>query len=500
MQGSERPQAPDAPRLPRVYNSSKQHPMAPKTAWTLSPDRCFDPQPDQRRLARRLYEGICSQPILSPHTHIDPALLAEPSASLGNPVDVFVRLDHYVTRMLHSQGIPPESLGVSPQDGTQAEQDERRIWQLFAENFHLFRGTPSGLWLTHQLVELFGLPQRLDGATAQDAYDQISERLASPEFQPRRLFERFKIEALATTDAATDSLRHHRKIRASGWSGRILPTFRPDALLDLESLRWRADIDQLSQASDVTVKDYTSYIRALEARRKFFKAMGAAATDHAAQTPHTAELSRREAEAIFQRALQGRSEPADAARFGAHMLMQMARMSTEDGLVMQLHPGALRNHDIALYERFGPDQGGDIPLQTEFTRGLRPLLSKFGTHPRLTLILFTLDESAYARELAPLAGHYPALKLGPPWWFHDSLNGMRRYFDRVIETAGLQNTAGFNDDSRSLCAIPARHDLWRRASANWLAGLVVRHLLDLDEAEEMALDMAAGLARRAYRL
>jgi glucuronate isomerase len=162
--------------------------------------------------------------------------------------------------------------------------------------------------------------------------------------------------------------------------------------------------------------------------------------------------------------------------------------------------GAIRDHNDLIYQRFGSDKGADIPARSEFTHNLRPLLNKYGMDTRLTLILFTLDESAYARELAPLAGHYPAVKLGPPWWFHDSINGMRRYFDCVMETAGLHNTAGFNDDTRAFLSIPARHDLWRRVSGNWIAGLLVRGIVEFEDAHEMMLDMAYRLAKKAYKI
>jgi len=350
------------------------------------------------------------------------------------------------------------------------------------------------------LSEVFGIDEKPSAANADRLYDRMTEKLAAPEFSPRALFERFKIEVLCTTDAATDTLEHHQRIKKSGWQGQIRPTFRPDAVVNLDAPNWRQNIEKLSMVSGIEVGDYPSFIRALEQRREFFKAMGAAATDHAALTPATAELTSVEAEALFRRALKGQADTGDAARFTAHMLMEMARMSLEDGLVMQLHPGSLRNHNRAIFEKFGPDKGCDIPLQTEYTRNLWPLLNKFGNDSRLTLILFTLDETAYARELAPLAGHYPALKLGPPWWFHDSLNGMARYFDQAMETAGLYNTAGFNDDTRAFCSIPARHDVWRRASANWVAGLVARHIVNMDDAQEMMIELAVGLAKRAYRL
>jgi glucuronate isomerase len=371
---------------------------------------------------------------------------------------------------------------------------------LFAEHYHLFRGTPTGLWLREELVQLFGIEETLNGRNAQSVYDQITSRLQSAEFQPRRLYERFNIEVLYTTDAATDTLAHHQAIRDSGWNGRILPTFRPDAVVNLDTENWSGNIAALSDVSGIDVVDYASFNQALEQRRAFFISMGARATDHAALTAETNRLDPAEAERIFQRALQGKATAEDAARFTAHMLSEMARMSVEDRLVMQLHIGSYRNHNQLIFQRFGRDMGADIPIASEFTRGLRPLLNEFGNHPDFTLILFNLDETTYGRELAPLAGHYPAVKLGPPWWFFDSLNGMRRFFEQVMETAGIYNTAGFNDDTRAYPSIPTRHDVWRRAAADWVAGLVVRHMVSLDEGLEMMQALSYGLAKEAYNL
>lgn len=475
--------------------------------WHLPPDRYFDPDPTQRRIAQELYESVADLPIVSPHGHMDPRLFADENATFGTPAELLIIPDHYVFRVLYSQGIPLESLGVPRADacpersrrGAPVEQDHRRIWQVFADNFYLFRGTPTGAWLAHELHVIFGIEEKLTGETAQAIYDQIVAKLALPEFRPRALFERFNIEVLCTTDAASDSLLHHRAIRDSDWSGDIRPTFRPDAVVNLQTPGWRKNIDALGEVSGIAVHSYPTFTQALEERRAFFKSMGATATDHGAQSAYTAELSPKEADAIFQRALRGQATPDDAHRFTAHTIMESARMSIEDGLVMQVHFGSCRNHNRPLFELFGPDMGCDIPIQAEFTRNLRPLLNKYGNDPRLTLIVLTLDDSTYTRELAPLAGHYPAMKLGPPWWFHDSVNGMQRYFQQVIETAGLYNTVGFNDDTRAFPSIPARHDLWRRISANWLAGLVVRGIVDVDDAREMILDTAYRLAKRAYK-
>jgi glucuronate isomerase len=462
-------------------------------------DRYFSPDPAPRRIARALYAQIKQLPLLCPHGHVDPRLLAAEQYEWGTPVDLLVIPDHYVFRLLYSQGIPLENLGIQRLDGTPGEQDHRKIWQTVCDHWYLFRGTPTSLWLRDELRDIFGIEEPLNAENAQHIYDVLDAQLRQPAFQPRRLFERFGIEVLATTDAATASLEYHQQIRASGWSGRVIPTFRPDAVVNIQA-GYAEQIQALSDASGVDVTDYRSYLTALEQRRRFFKEMGATATDQAALTAYTGRLSEREAETIFQRALRGEASQDDTRRFTGHMLIEMARMSVEDGLVMQLHIGSSRDHNPDLLARFGRDMGADIPTASEFTHNLKPLLDLFGREQKLTLILFNLDETTYSRELAPLAGHYPALRLGPPWWFFDSPLGMHRFLDAVVETAGLSNLAGFNDDTRAYPSIPVRHDLWRRASADWLAGLVTRDIVDEADAHEMAVDLAYRLAKRTYKL
>lgn len=481
--------------------------------WQLPPERYFDPDPAQRRIAGELYEAVAGLPLICPHGHVPPRLFADENATFGSPADLLIIPDHYVFRLLYSHGISLEDLGIRPilpspdpgsssgiRRGAGGEVDHRRVWQIFADNFYCFRGTPTGIWLANELQQVFGVAEKLNGENAQEIYDHIAAKLATPEFRPRALFERFHIEVLTTTDAATDPLVHHRALRASGWKGDIRPTFRPDAVVNLLTTGWRQNIDALSQVSGIQVTSYRAFIQALEKQRLLFKSLGAVATDHGAQSAYTAELAAEEAESIFRHALRGQATADDAVRFTAHMIMENARMSIEDGLVMQFHVGSVRNHNQALFERFGPDMGCDIPERSDFTHNLRPLLNKYGNDPRLTFIVFTLDPSTYARELAPLAGHYPAMRLGPPWWFFDSPNGMQWYLEGVMETAGIHNTVGFNDDTRAFPSIPARHDLWRRVSANWLAGLVARGIVDMEDAREMALDLAYGLAKRAYKL
>ncbi len=468
--------------------------------WVLDPDRYFSAEPSVRSVARELYKSVRDLPLVCPHGHVPPALLSDPNARLASPAELFIIPDHYVTRMLYSQGIPLESLGVPSVDGSPVETDHRKIWQTFAENFHLFRGTPTGHWLKDELISVFGVTQKLNGKNAQSIYDHIEAKLATKEFTPRALFKSFNIETLCTTDAATDTLAEHRSLREEGFPHPVRPTFRPDGVVNVNTPGWKKNIDLLSERSGIDVSDYSSFIRALEERRAYFKELGAVATDHAALTADTTRLPESEASAIFQKALKGACDETEAAKFTAHMLNEMARMSLEDGLVMQLHIGSMRNHNRSVYERFGLDKGCDIPVQTEWTRALAPLLNDYGNATDLHIIVFTLDESTYSRELAPLAGHYPALRLGPPWWFFDSPMGMRRYLDQVIETAGFYNTVGFNDDTRAFASIPARHDMWRRVTCNWLAGLVVEGFLDEEDGADTAYQLAYGLAKRAYKL
>jgi glucuronate isomerase len=466
---------------------------------TLHEDRFFDPDPAIRRAARQIYEETSQLPLICPHGHVDPRILADDSP-FPEPTALLIEPDHYVLRMLYSRGIPLEQLGLTPRNGTPLDRDARRIWSLFASHYYLFRGTPSGAWLDHELFDVFGIRSRLTAETADAIYDEIAEKLASPEFRPRALFARFRIEALVTTDAASDSLEHHAAIRRSGWHGRVLPCFRPDAVFQIASPGWPAALRGLESAARAPIQDYAAFIRALEERRRFFKSLGATATDHAVVEPYTSRLSADEAERTFGRALSGSATADDQYRFEAHLLMEMARMSVDDGLVMQLHAGSLRDHHRALGERFGPNVGGDIPVATEYTRNLRPLLNAYGADPRFTFIVFTLDESTYARELAPLAGHYPSLRLGPPWWFHDSIEGMMRFRQQTTETAGIYNTVGFNDDTRAFCSIPARHDLARRVDANYLGGLVARHVIEPSDARAMARALAYELPKEAYKL
>ena len=465
----------------------------------LHEDRLLPSDPSQRAIARRLYEAVRGLPIVSPHGHTDPRWFAD-DEPFADPASLLVVPDHYVYRMLYSQGVPLEALGVARVDGGKVEQDGRRIWRAFAERWDLFRGTPTRTWFEHSLHEVFGVRERIGPESADRIYDQLASCLAKPEFRPRALFERFNIEVLATTESPLDQLPHHRKLQASGWKGRVITTYRPDPVVDPEFEGFAANVARLGELTGEDTATWPGYLSALAKRRAFFASMGATATDHGHPSATTCDLSRAYCESLLSRALKGGISGAEAEQFRGQLLTEMARMSIEDGLVMQLHPGAYRNHNPQVFRTFGRDKGADIPMQTEFVHALKPLLDRFGNDPRLSIILFTLDETTYSRELAPLAGHYPCLKLGPAWWFFDSPEGMKLHRERIVETAGFYNTVGFNDDTRAFPSIPARHDVARRMDCAFLARLVTEHRLEEDEAAEVAVDLAYRLAKRAYRL
>ncbi len=465
----------------------------------IHPDRLFPVEPAACAVARRLYAEVQDLPIVSPHGHTDPRWYAE-NQPFPDPATLFVIPDHYVFRMLYSQGVRLEDLGISTKDGSPVERDPRAIWRRFASHYHLFRGTPTRAWLDHTFATLFGFTERLSAANADAYYDRIDEALRTPEFRPRALFERFRIEAIATTESPLDPLKHHETIRQSGWKGRVVTAYRPDPVVDPEFEGFRENLVRFGEIAGCDTATWGGYLEAHRKRRAFFRDYGATSTDHGHPTARTADLSPVDAEALFRRVSAGPATPEDAELFRAQMLTEMAAMSVEDGMVMQLHPGSFRNHNEALFRRFGRDMGADIPTRTDYVRALKPLLDRFGNKPEFTLIVFTLDETSYSRELAPLAGHYPALKLGPAWWFFDSPEGMRRFRELTTETAGFYNTVGFNDDTRAYLSIPARHDVARRVDCAYLASLVTSHRLDEDEAHELAYDLAYRLAKEAYKL
>jgi glucuronate isomerase len=461
----------------------------------LHEDRMFPANGDTRRIARRLYKSIQHLPIVSPHGHTQAAWFAR-NEPFPDPVTLFVQPDHYVFRMLYSQGISLEELEI----GNKPVKDARKVWRIFASNYHLFRGTPSRLWLDYAFQSLFGMTSRLSAETADQYFDTIEAQLKQKEFLPRALFEKFRIEVLATTDSPLDSLADHQAIQESGWNGRIIPTFRPDSVVDPDFPGFTENVAALARLTGEDTASWRGYLRALAGRRQYFKSLGATATDHGHPTARTANLGESQAEWLFGKVLEGAADAEHKEQFRAQMLTEMARMSLEDGLVMQIHPGSVRNHNEQVRARYGRDMGADIPAATDYVHALKPLLDRFGNETMLTIILFTLDETTFGRELAPLAGHYPCLRLGPPWWFFDSPEGMRRFRELVTETAGFYNTVGFNDDTRAFLSIPARHDVARRSDASFLARMVAEHLLEEDEAAELAQELTVGLVRKAYKL
>ena len=465
----------------------------------LNPDRLFPPEPDARNIARRLYALIADKPIISPHGHTDPAWFSS-NEPFGNAADLLLTPDHYLFRMLFSQGIPLGAVGVPRANGEAASQDPRGCWRTFAEHYYLFRGTPSRLWLDWVFVNVFGMQVQLDAGTADEYFDAIGTALEQPGFRPRSLFERFDIEVLATTESPLDELRHHAAIRESGWRGRVITAYRPDPTIDPEYEGFAGNVQRRGELTGEDTGGWRGYLAAHRMRREFFRSMGATSTDHGHPTAQTADLDPRSAGQLFDKVLAGRFEKADAELFRAQMLTEMARMSIDDGLVMQIHPGSFRNHNRLIHRDYGRDNGFDIPVRTNFVNGLKPLLDAVGLDERLSIILFTLDESTYSRELAPLAGVYPSLKLGPAWWFHDSPAGMRRFRELTTETAGFYNTVGFNDDTRAFLSIPARHDVARRVDCAFLATLVAEHRMSEDEAAAVAVDLAYTLPRKAYKL
>ncbi len=469
------------------------HPLA------LHEDRLFSSDPTQREIARRLYGLVGRLPIISPHGHTDPSWFAD-NAAFANATELLLTPDHYVFRMLYSQGVPLDAIGIPRKDGSRAEVDPREAWRVLARNFHLFRGTPSAMWLNHVFHEVFGLRVRLEANTSDLYYDRITDMLRQPGFRPRALFERFNIELIATTESPLDPLEHHAAIRKSGWNGRVITAYRPDPVIDPEHEQFPTALQAFGELTGEDVYRWEGYLRAHRQRRAFFAKAGGTSTDHGHPSAATANLSQAEARKLFDKVVRGQANADEAELFRAQMLTEMAAMSMDDGLVMQIHPGCFRNHNHALFERYGRDRGADIPLRTEYVKALKPLLDRFGNEPGFQLLLFTLDESTYSRELAPLAGHYPALFLGPAWWFHDAPEGMWRFREQTLSSAGFYNTVGFNDDTRAFLSIPARHDVARRVDCAFLAKLVSEHRMTEDEAAGVVVDLAYNLPKKAYKL
>jgi glucuronate isomerase len=470
----------------------------PVPVLRLHPDRLLPPEPGVRSIARRLYETVRDLPILSAHGHVDPRLLVD-NEPFTDPASLFVTPDHYVTRLLHASGVPLDALGIAR--GPLPEAEARQVWRLLCAYWAVFRGTPTRYWLESELAEIFEVSLRPSAQTADAIYDQVADRLAKDDYRPRALYDRFHIQVLATTDDPADDLSAHAALAADPtWSGRVIPTFRPDRYLEPAEPGWGDAVTRLGEVADLDTGDYAGFLRALEARRRHFVAHGAVSADHSHLDVRTDPLEPADGTRIYRAALRGEATEAESVALRRHLLLEMARMSCDDGLVMTLHPGVRRGHHGPTTAAFGPDTGNDIPIQAEFTDALRPLLERYGTHPNLHLVVFTVDETVLSRELAPLAGFYPSLYVGTPWWFLDAPEAIRRFRAAVTETAGFSRTSGFVDDTRAFCSIPARHDMSRRIDAGWLAQLVAEHRLDEDEATEAAFDLVAGRPREVIKL
>ena len=465
---------------------------------TLHPARLLPTDPGVRGLALRLYEAVRDRPIISPHGHVDPRLLLE-DRPFTDPTSLLLQPDHYVTRLLHTNGVSLADLGVG--SGPLPEPQARKAWRLLCANWRVFRGTPVRYWFDSELGDIFGVTQRPDAANADLLYDQISAKLAEADFRPRALLARFGISVLATTDDPADDLTAHEAIAQDPtFPTSVIPTFRPDRYLEAGRPGWVDAVKGLGAAAQVDVGEYDGYIDALEERRRFFISRGATSADHSHLDAVTEPLEPAAARRIYYAAMNGRATPDEATAFRRHMLLEMARMSCDDGLVMTLHPGVYRDHHQATFDRYGADTGHDIPVAVEYTRALHPLLERYGTHPNLHLVLFTLDADVFSREVAPLAGFYPAVYAGAPWWFLDNPSQIRSFQHSVTEIAGFTKLSGFIDDTRAFCSIPARHDMSRRLDAGFLAGLVAEHRLDEDEALDSLIGLVADQPRKVFKL
>jgi glucuronate isomerase len=468
------------------------------TSLTVHPDRLLPVDPAVRDIARRLYAAVRDLPIISPHGHVNPRMLLD-DVPFRDPAELFVTPDHYVTRLLHASGVPLDALGVG--QGPLSETAARAAWRSLCTHWDIYRGTPVRYWLESELAEIFDVTVRPSAASADTIYDHLAEKLSQDAYRPRALYDRFKISVLATTDDPCDDLAVHAALVADPtWRGRVIPTFRPDRYLEASEPGWPAAMERLGAVSGEDTGSYPGWVRAMEARREYFISHGATSADHAHTDCGTEPLANAEAERIYHAALAGTATGAEAVALRRHMLLEMARMSTQDGLTMTLHAGVRRDHHQPSAARFGPDTGHDIPLRGDFTDPLRSLLERYGTHPNLKLVLFTLDETVFSRELAPLAGFYPSVYVGQPWWFLDAPDAIRRWRSAITETVGFTRTSGFIDDTRAFCSIPVRHDMSRRLDSGHLATLVAEHRLNEDEALETAVDLVSGRPQEVFGL
>ena len=467
-------------------------------AYVPHPDRLLPADPAVRDIARGLYELEKDQPIVSPHGHVDPRLLLD-DEPFRDPTSLFITPDHYVNRLLHSRGVDLADLGVG--QGPLDESASRAAWHLLAEHWHAYAGTPSRYWMEHEFHEVFDLETVLNPRTADAMYDAIAEKLARPEFRPRALFDQFKITVMATTDDPVDDLAPHAALAADdSFTGRVIPTFRPDKYLEAGRADFRELADALGEAAGIDTGTYDGYHEAMRARRLYFRDHGAVSSDHAHMDPGTARLSDEDARRLYSAARDGAIGADEAVALRRHLLGDQARLAAEDGLVMTLHPAVHRNHSDWVFEKFGPDVGFDIPVAVDYVHHLRPMLNDVGHSPNFRTVLFTIDETVFSREIAPLAGVYPSVYAGAPWWFIDAPDAILRYRRAVSETIGYSRTSGFIDDTRAFCSIPARHDMSRRLDATHLAGLVAEHRMRLQDAEELVATLPDQQPREVFRL
>lgn len=471
------------------------------TSLSPHPDRLLPADPVTRRVARDLYAGVREAPILSPHGHVDASLLVE-NQPFGDPAALLITPDHYVLRLLHASGVPLERLGVVPRDRQGAVAEGREIWRALATHWDAFLGTPVRYWFETELHEVFGLTEQPSAANADEQYDALAAALGEDRMRPRALFDAFRIEVLATTDDPASDLAAHATLRDDPtFTGRVVPTFRADSYFDPSRPEWRASLARLADVSGIDTATHAGLLEALRSRREHFIRHGATASDTGVPDAGSEPLDPADAERIHLAALRGDVSREDARAYRHTMLFESAAMAADDGLVMQLHPGILRNHHRPTLERFGPDTGHDLPLiSSSYTEPLRPILERFGTDPRFRLVLFTVDETAFSREIGPLAGFYPSVYAGAPWWFIDTPAAIRRYRESVTDSVGFAKTSGFIDDTRAFCSIPARHDMSRRVDAGYLASLVVTHQLSEDDAHRIAHDLVDTIPRATFRL
>lgn len=459
---------------------------------SMNSSKILPNDPQTKVLATRLYELIADLPIISPHGHVDPELLAK-NEPFGNPTELFILKDHYVTRLLHSVGVDLSDIYKS--------SDPRKVWSIFYENYHVFSGTSSGYWFEETLRSIFAIKDLPSTENANRHYDLIASNLLEPAFLPKALAKRFNIEILATTDDPIDNLEYHREIsKDSSFETKVVPTFRPDRYLDPRSIGWKENIEKLLAVVNLKENNYKNFISALEDRRQYFKQHGAFSSDHGVFEPYTCILDEKVASEIYQSALIGTASENELRDFAGHMLVEMARMATVDGLVMTIHAGVVRNHHEDTLKAFGPDTGHDLPVTCEWVQNLRPLLNAYGLSKNLKVVLFSLDETNWSREIAPLASFYPSVFIGAPWWFLDAPEAIQRFRASTVDIAGFYKGSGFIDDTRAFLSIPARHDLARRSDSAYLAKMVSEGRITFEQALKISVDLVTTIPRKAFNL